>query len=130
MQTLPSIISAHIAALYSDLSFSPTLSAPPRAEHGEYCFGVFTLAKPLGKAPSQIAEEIANRLREDAEHFTQVNVIGGYVNLSCTASVWMDILSQVENTRQEKKNETIVVDYIGMNVGKPPHIGHICTPLQ
>lgn len=26
-------------------------------------------------------------------------------------------------------SETIVVDYIGMNVGKPPHIGHICTPL-
>jgi arginyl-tRNA synthetase len=130
MQTLSFIISAHITDLYSEISFSPTLSAPPRTEHGEYCFGVFTLAKPLGKAPSQIAEEIANRLREDTEHFTQVNVIGGYVNLSCTAKVWMDILSQVENSTQEKKNETIVVDYIGMNVGKPPHIGHICTPLQ
>lgn len=40
----------------------------------------------------------------------------------------MDILSQVENTQQEKKNETIVVDYIGANAGKPLHIGHICTP--
>jgi arginyl-tRNA synthetase len=77
-----------------------------------------------------IAEEIASSLRADIENFTQVNVIGGYVNLSCTARVWMDILSQVENQQQEKKNETIVVDYIGMNVGKPPHIGHICTPLQ
>jgi arginyl-tRNA synthetase len=67
-------------------------------------------------------------LREDTTHFTQVNVIGGYVNLSCTASVWMDILSQVENAKQEKKNETIVVDYIGANAGKPLHIGHICTP--
>jgi arginyl-tRNA synthetase len=128
MQTLPSIISAHIAALYSDISFSPTLSAPPKAEHGEYCFGVFTLAKPLGKAPTQIAEEIANMLREDTTNFTQVNVIGGYVNLSCTAKVWMDILSQVENTKQEKKNETMVVDYIGANIGKPLHIGHLCTP--
>ena len=98
MQTLPSIISAHIAALYGDIVFSPTLSAPPKAEHGEYCFGVFTLAKPLGKAPTQIAEEIASRLREDTNHFTQVNVIGGYVNLSCTAKVWMDIFSQVEKT--------------------------------
>jgi arginyl-tRNA synthetase len=130
MQTLSSIISGHIASLYEEIVFSPTLSAPPRTEHGEYCFGVFTLAKPLGKSPAQIAEEIATALRADTTHFTQVNVIGGYVNLSCTASVWMDILSQVEYTKQEKKNETIVVDYIGMNVGKPPHIGHICTPLQ
>ena len=128
MQTLQSIISAHIAALYGDIVFSPTLSAPPKLEHGEYCFGVFTLAKPLGKAPAQIAEEIAIRLREDTTHFTQVNVIGGYVNLSCTAKVWMDILSQVEHTQQEKKNETIVVDYIGANIGKPLHIGHLCTP--
>lgn len=128
MKNLQSIISAHIDALYSDISFSPTLSAPPKVEHGEYCFGVFTLAKPLGKSPAQIAEEIANMLREDTTHFTQVNVIGGYVNLSCTAKVWMDILSQAENTQQEKKNETIVVDYIGANAGKPLHIGHICTP--
>lgn len=129
MQTLPSIISAHIAALYSDISFSPTLSAPPRAEHGEYCFGVFTLAKPLGKAPAQIAEEIAIRLREDTAHFTQVNVIGGYVNLSCTAKVWMNILSQVSDQKPKtKNNQTIVVDYIGANAGKPLHIGHICTP--
>jgi arginyl-tRNA synthetase len=130
MQNLQSIISAHIAALYSDISFSPTLSAPPKPEHGEYCFGAFTLAKPLGKSPNQIAEEIAGVLRADTEHFTQVNTIGGYVNLSCTAKVWMDILAQVEDTKQEQKNETIVVDYIGMNVGKPPHIGHLCTPLQ
>ena len=126
--SLSSIISTHISTLYGGIVFSPTLSAPPRAEHGEYCFGVFTLAKPLGKSPNMIAEEIAVVLRTDNTHFTQINTIGGYVNLSCTASVWMDILSQVENQKQEKKNETIVVDYIGANAGKPLHIGHICTP--
>jgi arginyl-tRNA synthetase len=128
MQTLQSIISSHIAALYGDIVFSPTLSAPPKVEHGEYCFGVFTLAKPLGKAPNQIAEEIAAVLRADLDKFTEVNTIGGYVNLSCTANIWMDILSQVENAKQEVKNETIVVDYIGANIGKPLHIGHLCTP--
>jgi Arginyl tRNA synthetase N terminal domain len=75
MQSLSSIISSHISILYGDISLSPTLSAPPRAEHGEYCFGVFTLAKPLGKAPAIIAGEIASSLRADTEHFTQVNVI-------------------------------------------------------
>jgi arginyl-tRNA synthetase len=98
MQTLSSIISTHISTLYGDIPFSPTLSAPPKVEHGEYCFGVFTLAKPLGKAPNIIAEEIAVELRKDTEHFTQVNVIGGYVNFGCTTKIWMDILSQVEKT--------------------------------
>ncbi len=74
MQNLQSIISAHISTLYGDIVFSPTLSAPPKPEHGEYCFGVFILAKPLGKSPNQIAEEIATEVRKDTENFTAVNM--------------------------------------------------------
>ena len=97
MQNITSIIASHISNLYGDISFSPTLSAPPKPEHGEYCFGVFTLAKPLGKSPNIIAEEIATELRKDGSHFTQVNTIGGYVNFSCTAGVWMEILNTISN---------------------------------
>ncbi len=126
---LNTIISQHILALYGDIWFSPTLSAPPKPEHGEFCFGVFTLAKPTGKNPAIIAEEIANVLRTDTTYFTQVNTIGGYVNLSCTVGVWIDILSQVNIEWKKESNwETIVVDYIGANAGKPLHIGHLCTP--
>ncbi len=130
MQNIASIIASHISNLYVDISFSPTLSAPPKPEHGEYCFGVFTLAKPLGKSPNIIAEEIATELRKDVSHFTQVNTIGGYVNFSCTAVVWMEILNTISNPEMIKpgKRETIVVDYIGANAGKPLHIGHLCTP--
>ncbi len=127
--SLSSIISTHITSLYGDIIFSPTLSAPPKTEHGEYCFGVFTLAKPLGKAPAQIAEEIATELRKDTEYFVSVNATWGYVNLRYTAKVWMDILSQISGQKPKTKNqETIIVDYIGANAGKPLHIGHICTP--
>lgn len=130
MQNLTTIISSHISNLYGDISFSPTLSAPPKPEHGEYCFGVFTLAKPLGKSPNIIAEEIATELRKDITHFTQVNTIGGYVNLSCAAGIWLDILNTISNPEMVKpgKWKTIVVDYIGANAGKPLHIGHLCTP--
>ena len=97
MQQLINIITSHINSLYGDTGFSVILSAPPKPEHGEYCFGVFTLAKPTGKNPAIIAEEIANLLREDTENFTQVNTIGGYVNMSCTAKVWIDIFNTVTN---------------------------------
>jgi arginyl-tRNA synthetase len=129
MKNLQSIISSHISTLYWDTPFSPALSAPPRLEHGEYCFGVFTLAKPLGKSPNVIAEEIATILKWDTEYFTQVNVIGGYVNLSCTAKIWLQIMDILWRPVWHTKNwKTIVVDYIGANAGKPLHIGHICTP--
>lgn len=130
MQNLSSLISAHISSLYGNIDFTVTLSAPPKSELGEYCFGVFPLAKPLAKAPWVIAEEIATKLREDTEHFTQANVVGGYVNFSATAKIWLDIFEQVRKNTDEKPSngETIIVDYIGANVGKPLHIGHICTP--
>lgn len=130
MQNITTIITSHIVTLYGDIWFSPILSAPPKPEHGEYCFGVFTLAKPLGKSPNIIAEEIATLLRSDITHFIQVNIIGGYVNFSCTAVVWMDILSTISNPEMVKPGswKTIVVDYIGANAGKPLHIGHLCTP--
>ncbi|NRH21145.1 arginine--tRNA ligase [Candidatus Gracilibacteria bacterium] len=130
MQHLTTIISSHISNLYGDISFSPALSAPPKPEHGEYCFGVFTLAKPLGKSPNIIAEEIANELRKDTANFTQINTIGGYVNLSCTAGIWLDILNTISHPEMVKpgRGKTVIVDYIGANAGKPLHIGHLCTP--
>ncbi len=130
MQNITSIITSHIATLYGDIRFSPVLSAPPKPEHGEYCFGVFTLAKPIGKSPNIIAEEIATVLRSNTTHFTQVNTIGGYVNFSCTAIVWMEILNTLTSPEMVKpgSGKTIVVDYIGANAGKPLHIGHLCTP--
>ena len=126
---LTSIIKQHVESLYPHIEFSPILSAPPKPEHGEYCFGVFTLAKPLGKSPNIIAEEIATELRKDTDNIISGNTIGGYVNITCTAKVWWDIFSQMEiQWARESNGKTIVVDYIGANAGKPLHIWHICTP--
>jgi arginyl-tRNA synthetase len=130
MQQLINIITSHITSLYGDTGFIPVLSAPPKPEHGEYCFGVFTLAKPTGKNPAIIAEEVASVLKGDTTHFKSINTIGGYVNITCTSRVWSDIIATVTNPEIVKpgSGETIVVDYIGANTGKPLHIGHICTP--
>lgn len=52
------------------------------------------------------------------------------MNFFLTNNFWQNFFKNiVENPEHQAKNETVVVDYIGMNVGKPPHIGHICTPL-
>lgn len=54
--------------------------------------------------------------------------MGGYVNFFLTNEVWMDIFNSLSTENKLTKNETVVVDYIGLNIGKPFHIGHLCTP--
>lgn len=59
-----------------------------------------------------------------------MSAVGGYVNFFLTDAFWTDLFYSIEtDVVHPLKQETVVVDYIGMNVGKPPHIGHICTPL-
>jgi arginyl-tRNA synthetase len=54
--------------------------------------------------------------------------MGGYVNFRLAPSIWLSILSEHKICSKSARNETVIVDYIGLNIGKPSHIGHLCTP--
>lgn len=72
MQSIQSLIRATIQSLYG-VDFTPEISPAPKPELGEYCIGVFQLAKPLGKAPNMIAEELATELAKHTEIFTSTS---------------------------------------------------------
>ena len=129
MQHIQSLISSAIKSLYS-IDFSLEISPAPKKELGEYCVNIFPLVKQVGKAPHIISEEVATELAKHTEVFLSTSATGGYVNFFLTDSVWISLFSALKDNTQEKpkKNETIIVDYIGANIGKPLHIGHICTP--
>jgi arginyl-tRNA synthetase len=127
MQNIQSIINSSIEKLYSS-SYTPEITIAPKSELGEYCINIFPLAKTVGKAPQIIAEEIANALAKYNDIFASTSATGGYVNFFLTNSVWMEIFQSINTMKKKTNNETIVVDYIWANVGKPLHIGHICTP--
>ncbi|MDP2103841.1 MAG: arginine--tRNA ligase, partial [Candidatus Gracilibacteria bacterium] len=105
-----------------------SLDTPPRNELGNFALGVFPLAKTTRLAPPIIAERLAGAIRDRAEYFRDVTILGGYVNFFLTAQAWTELLSDLSTADKPARNETIVVDYIGANTGKPLHIGHICTP--
>ncbi len=109
------------------MDFTPEITPTPKPELGEYCFQVFSLAKILRKNPNEIAQIIAEKLREESSLFAGTNTVGGYVNFSLSDALWMSIFREIRTTSEEKKNETILVDYFAANIGKPLHIGHICT---
>ncbi|MDD2916775.1 MAG: arginine--tRNA ligase, partial [Candidatus Gracilibacteria bacterium] len=108
----------------------PTISldVPPKKELGDFAFNVFPYAKITKLAPPVIAEKIAEGLRNHPKYFKDVSIMGGYVNFFLTNTSWMDMFDALSVVEKLAKNETVVVDYIGLNVGKPFHIGHLCTP--
>ena len=139
MKNIQSLISEIITSLYG-VDFSPEISPAPKPELGEYCINVFPLAKILNQLPQWekshefhphfIATMLANALVKYTDTFTSTSATGGYVNFFLTDSVWLELFQSLEWKKTMQTEKTIVVDYIGMNVWKPPHIGHICTPLQ
>jgi arginyl-tRNA synthetase len=129
MNNLTHIISSVIHWLYG-IDFTPEISPAPKPELGEYCVNIFPIVKQAGKAPNIISEEVAKELAKSSNTFRSTSATGGYVNFFLADSVWLELFRDIVSGEQVKpgKKGTIVVDYIGANVGKPLHIGHICTP--
>lgn len=111
------------------------LDTPPKKELGDFCFGAFFVSKPLGKKPQDLTEEIKSTLEADS-FFKDVVIAGPFINFKTSQNVVWEEFKNLYNNRREFispnvwKGETVVVDFIGANVWKPLHIGHMCTPNQ
>jgi arginyl-tRNA synthetase len=127
MNFLKDCISRSIKDLYH-IDYSPEISIAPKPELGEYCINIFPLAKTLGKAPDILAKEIAWQLTHDEDVFISTSATGWYVNFYLTDTKWRDIFKTLSLETKPSTEKTIIVDYIGANIGKPLHIAHICTP--
>lgn len=111
------------------------LTIPPKDELWDYAFGAFIVSKELKRNPQEMATELATKLSEIPE-FEKVEQAGPFLNLFLSKKLFADYFAEIYALRddywksEEWKNKTIVVDYIWANVGKPLHIGHMCTPNQ
>lgn len=119
-------ISAVIRDLFStDVSVTTTRPDP---KFGDFATNVaLQLAKPLGKNPREVAEQIASKLRESGE-FAAVDVAGpGFINLRLTDMALVEAaLKQPARTLEGK---TVLVEYSDPNAFKPLHAGHLYTTL-
>lgn len=103
-------------------------TVPPDHKFGDICINIFPAVKATKTPPPQLAEEVLNFMKTES-YVTDGNIQGGFVNLSVTDELYQRELSHWKIPVFEKRNEKIVVDYMGANIGKPLHIGHLCTPL-
>lgn len=133
-EKLSHILTQAIKQLYDVDLEDLKIDTPPKKELGDFCFWPFLLAKPLGKSPAQISNELKDYFLSSAfsqkELFQELSIAGPYLNFKLSSQFYNEMIGSLEINTHPQNGKTIVVDYIGANMGKPLHIGHMCTPNQ
>ena len=96
----------------------------PEPQFGDFATNVaLQLAKPLGRNPREIAEEIAASLR-DTGNYEKVEVAGpGFINITLSGSVLLALIR--EEPRAINMGQNVVLEYSCPNAFKELHTGHL-----
>ena len=108
------------------------LDRPRNPEHGDWASNVaLTLAKPLGRPPRQIAEEIVGRLDRDAAGVSATEVAGpGFINFRLSRDYLdrglAEIVSRGDGFGRSDagQGQRVNVEFVSANPTGPLHIGH------
>jgi arginyl-tRNA synthetase len=105
---------------HTDVTVSLTRPDP---QFGDYATNVaLQLAKPLGKNPRDIAEQLAEQLRQSGD-FSEVSVAGpGFINIRLSDDQLIKQLKPVDGP--SRSGEKVVIETNNPNPFKAMHIGH------
>lgn len=138
MRTLLEQITVEMEDAFERAGYDRTLAKVTlsnRPDLCEYqCNGAMAGAKAYQKAPLDIAQNVADHLR-DASCFESVEVVKpGFINLKLSPAYVADYLNDM--SREEKlgveeseSSRTVIIDYGGPNVAKPLHVGHLRSAI-
>jgi arginyl-tRNA synthetase len=92
---------------------------------GDFAYACFNLAKKQGKNPSEIAKDLASKLK--IGFIEKIEATGPYVNFYIN---WPKFIKELLSLINEKygswdEKETVLMDVFQPNPFKPFHIGHI-----
>lgn len=94
------------------------------------CNGAMAAAKEYKRKPIDIANEIADGLK-DSSVFSEITaVMPGFINIKLNPAYLASYMNGMAvdkalGLQEAEKPETIIVDYGGANVAKPLHVGHL-----
>lgn len=128
-----------IAQVVNDL-YGQTIDAEltrPEPRFGDYATNVaMRLAKPLGRNPRQIAEEIKAALGKTGL-FSEVSIAGpGFINVRVAAKSLNDDLNAAFNAdlpfgnNNDGQGKLVLVEYPSTNMAKPFSVGHLRSGNQ
>lgn len=108
------------------------LERPRNPEHGDWATNVaLTLAKPLRKAPRQIADELVGRIDPAAAGIRTAEVAGpGFINFRLSTGYLRDGLLRIVREgdaygrSSAGQGQPVNVEFVSANPTGPLHIGH------
>ncbi|MBI1310548.1 arginine--tRNA ligase [bacterium] len=121
-----------LANLTADVEAALAMIRPAQdAKFGDFQANcAMSLAKPLGKAPRELAQQIVDSIQLN-DLCEPPEIVGpGFINLRLKSD-WLEALVQklVGDERigcdSVAEPKTVVVDYSSPNVAKPMHVGHL-----
>ena len=132
--SLQSHLSELAGKAFADLGLAPELGEVVPSQRPELaqfqCNGAMAAAKQAGRAPREIAQDVATSL-EAHPQIAATGVAGpGFINIDVTGDAlarWANRTSRHELLGYEVTPEPlkVLVDYAGPNVAKPMHVGHL-----
>lgn len=106
----------------------------PKSDFGDYAVNAaFVLAKKQGRAPAEIAKELAEKLDEGKpEEIEKIEAVGGYVNFFLSNKYLQDTFEKIAKDKnygrtEKMEGQTIMVEYTDANPFKLFHIGHLMS---
>lgn len=108
-----------------------TVSPPRDATHGELATNVaMVVAKPAGRKPREVAEQVAQHLREDANVQSATVAGAGFINLTMTPEFWSQSVRAALRAGHDYGRSSdgagtqVNVEFVSANPTGPLHIGH------
>ena len=102
---------------------------------GDFTLVVFPFLALSKKKPEETAQEIGEYLKANQPVISAFNVVKGFLNLSISASYWIELLKNIDNTEKwgtvaaTEDSPLVMVEYSSPNTNKPLHLGHIRNNL-
>lgn len=138
MKMLLAIIQQELAAGFARAGYDEKyagVTISNRPDLCEYqCNGAMAAKKEYGKAPREIAQDVADALA-DSTVFSEVSVAGpGFINLKIADKKLAEYLSIMAEDPEVSVSPVyakrkIIIDYGGPNVAKPLHVGHLRSAI-
>ena len=132
VQKLQAEIERVLAEMGVDGQVAVAFERPRNPEHGDWATNVaMTLAKPLRRAPRQIAEELAERIDLGRAGIRSAEVAGpGFLNFRLAGSYLHEGLAGILRSGEAfgrsdaGQGRTVVVEFVSANPTGPLHVGH------